>query len=54
MLAAKPPLVGTCANQTSPPAISASPAISTGLKPIFVTSCEATPAETMMKPASGR
>ena len=44
----------TWANQTSPPAISSSPATSTGLKPKRVTSWEATPAETMIASASGR
>ena len=33
---------------TRPTAVSSSPAISTGLKPTRVTSCEATPAETMI------
>ena len=44
----------TWANQISPPAVRSSPAISVGLKPMRVTSVEATPAETMIPKASGR
>ena len=44
----------TWPNQISPPAVSRSPAISVGLKPTRVTSCDATPAETMIPNASGR
>ena len=43
-----PPGAGTCENQSRPPAISNSPAIRTGLKPMRVTSCEPTPAEMMI------
>ena len=38
----------------SPAAMNSIPAMSVGLKPIRVTSCEATPADTMIVTASGR
>ena len=41
-------------NQTSAPAISSIPAASTGLKPMRVTSWEATPEATMIINASGK
>ena len=50
----EPPVPGTCENHASAPAIRSSPAISGGLNPKRVTSCEATPAATMIPTASGR
>ena len=50
----KLPPTETCENQSSAAAIKAIPAASTGLKPIRVTSWEATPAAMMIDTASGR
>ena len=49
-----PPGADTCENQNRPAATKSIPTISVGLNPSLVTSCEATPAETMISNASGR
>jgi len=50
----EPPGAGTRENQSRPPVISSSPAISVGLNPIRVTSWDASPAAMMIPTASGR
>src|SRR5436190_1995536 len=54
MSATKLPWTEICENQISPAAISAMPVARIGLKPTFVTSADATPAETTIDSASGR
>ena len=49
----KPPPTETCENHASAVAIISIPIASTGLKPILVTSWDATPAETMIPRARG-